>query len=72
MRQLFLDMGFNRGHLWEMDHIRPVSEGGGLCGLDNLRTLCVPCHRDETADLARRRVAEKQRAKWSLPLGGKK
>ncbi len=26
--------------LWEMDHVVPVAEGGGSCGLDNLRTLC--------------------------------
>ena len=32
------------GDFWQADHIRAVSEGGGGCGLDNLRTLCVPCH----------------------------
>ena len=42
--------------LWEMDHIVPVVEGGGSCGLDNLRTLCVACHRKETAKLAKRRA----------------
>lgn len=48
--------GFRPGvALWEMDHITPVIEGGGGCGLDNLRTLCVPCHRQVTKDLARRR-----------------
>jgi 5-methylcytosine-specific restriction protein A len=31
--------------LWQMDHIVPVSSGGGACGLDNLRTLCVWCHK---------------------------
>jgi len=41
-------------HLWEMDHIVPVVEGGGGLGLDNLRTLCVPCHHAETAKLRRR------------------
>ena len=30
--------------LWEADHIIPVVEGGGCCGLDNLRTLCWRCH----------------------------
>ncbi len=40
---------------WHMDHIIPVVEGGGECGLDNLRTLCIRCHRKETAELARRR-----------------
>mmetsp|Transcript_2693 Transcript_2693/g.6384 ORF Transcript_2693/g.6384 Transcript_2693/m.6384 type:complete len:232 (+) Transcript_2693:125-820(+) len=32
------------GDFWQADHIRAVAEGGGDCGLDNLRTLCVPCH----------------------------
>jgi 5-methylcytosine-specific restriction protein A len=43
-------------HLWEMDHILPVVEGGGECDLTNLRTLCIPCHKDATAALARRRA----------------
>lgn len=49
-------------HPWECDHIIPVSEGGGCCGIDNLRTLCRDCHREETADLARRRAANKKDA----------
>lgn len=47
--------------LWEMDHTIPVVEGGGSCGLENLRTLCWACHRKETAALAARR-AEARRA----------
>jgi 5-methylcytosine-specific restriction protein A len=46
---------------WHMDHILPVVEGGGECGLENLRTLCIPCHKKETAELARRR-AERRRS----------
>lgn len=48
--------------VWEMDHIVPVVEGGGSCGLENLRTLCVPCHRAVTAEL-KRRLAESRRVK---------
>jgi 5-methylcytosine-specific restriction enzyme A len=43
--------------VWEMDHIVPVTEGGGACGLENLRTLCIWCHRGETAELRKRRAA---------------
>ena len=28
----------------EMDHIRPLDEGGSLLDPDNLRGLCVECH----------------------------
>lgn len=45
---------YARRSLWDADHIRPVAEGGGQCDLDNLRTLCLPCHREVTADLRRR------------------
>ena len=43
-----------RGSLWDADHIRPVAEGGGQCNLDNLRTLCLLCHREATAQLRQR------------------
>lgn len=42
------------GSLWDMDHIKPVIEGGGECGMDNLRTLCIKCHKAETAALRKR------------------
>ncbi len=41
----------SRRSLWDADHILPVAEGGGQCDLDNLRTLCLPCHREVTAQL---------------------
>lgn len=37
------------GFYWQADHIVPVEAGGGLAGLDNLQTLCSPCHRRKTA-----------------------
>jgi 5-methylcytosine-specific restriction protein A len=45
-----------RRSLWEADHIVPVVEGGGGCGVENLRTLCLPCHRAVTAKLTARRA----------------
>lgn len=44
----------SRRSLWDADHIVPVVEGGGQCDVDNLRTLCLPCHREATAELRRR------------------
>lgn len=42
---------------WEADHILPVVEGGDS-NLENIRTLCIPCHREVTRALrARRRGA---------------
>ena len=45
---------YSRRSLWDADHIKPVAEGGGECDLDNLRTLCLRCHRVATLDLRRR------------------
>jgi len=53
---------FNRDHgicricgflekAWQADHIVPVAEGGGQCGLDGYRTLCRACHARETRAL---------------------
>ncbi|WP_260473131.1 HNH endonuclease signature motif containing protein [Edaphobacter aggregans] len=41
----------SRRSLWDADHILPVAEGGGQCDLDNIRTLCLLCHREATAQL---------------------
>ena len=50
---------------WEADHIIPVSEGGGLCGLDGYRTLCKGpgtnnCHGKVTGELRKRLNAQKR------------
>lgn len=65
---------FNRDHgicricgflekTWQADHIVPVAEGGGQCGLDGYRTLCRACHARETGLLRRRLNAAKKAAK---------
>ena len=36
------------GGLWDADHIVSVKDGGGQCGLENLRTLCIKCHKSKT------------------------
>ncbi|XP_058571441.1 DNA annealing helicase and endonuclease ZRANB3 isoform X2 [Neofelis nebulosa] len=43
------------GHFWQVDHIKPVSGGGGQCSLDNLQTLCTVCHKERTARQAKER-----------------
>ncbi|KAK9843831.1 hypothetical protein WJX81_008228 [Elliptochloris bilobata] len=44
------------GNAWHADHILPVFRGGGLCTLENLRTLCVVCHQAVTKRQARERA----------------
>ena len=44
----------SRKTLWDADHILPVTEGGGECDLDNIRTLCLRCHRSVTMQLRER------------------
>lgn len=40
-----------------------MAEGGGCCGIENMRTLCVPCHHKQTAELkGRMRQAKLQLA----------
>ncbi len=48
----------SRKTLWDADHTLPVSEGGGECDLENIRTLCLVCHRRETQALRKRLSAK--------------
>jgi 5-methylcytosine-specific restriction enzyme A len=43
-----------RRTLWDADHVLPVAEGGGECDLENIRTLCLRCHRLSTQELRTR------------------
>jgi len=47
-------------NFWDADHVVPVIEGGGECDVQNIRTLCIPCHVRATAELAAR-LAEKRK-----------
>lgn len=53
-------MRLTEGQFWEADHITPVAEGGGRSGVLNYRTLCVACHRQATAALAKRLAKRRQ------------
>ena len=56
-----------RKSLWDADHIVPVVEGGGECDLQNIRTLCLKCHRAATAEL-RAQASEPDREAAAAPL----
>lgn len=48
-----IDKGFCRScgafdNDWEADHIIPVHQGGGGCGIENYQTLCADCHKMKT------------------------
>jgi 5-methylcytosine-specific restriction enzyme A len=52
---------------WEADHIVPVADGGGECGLDNYRLLCRPCHIRVTVEWRAARATGLQRALSEAP-----
>ena len=54
-RRRIMRRGRLGGNLFDVDHIVAVHDGGGECGMDNLQTLCIPCHRKRT---------KQQRATW--------
>lgn len=66
LSQFYREMGFHsrhgrsRGAFWQADHIQECVRGGWGTGLENLRTLCTPCHKAETARLARERAIERR------------
>ncbi|KAK7505565.1 hypothetical protein BaRGS_00003310 [Batillaria attramentaria] len=51
------------GLFWHVDHIRPVWDGGGQCDIDNLRTLCTPCHSSVTSRQATKRAQARRLSK---------
>lgn len=64
------------GELYQVDHITPVAEGGGGCGLSNLQTLCTSCHKAKTAEQASRKATRRKPQKSldldvpEVPAGG--
>jgi 5-methylcytosine-specific restriction endonuclease McrA len=54
-----LGISIKRNTLWDADHILPVEHGGGMCGLDNLQTLCWRCHAKKTKKAAQDRFSKK-------------
>lgn len=75
-RARFMALGFttpgwatNARHCdwWQADHTVPLVEGG-TNSLDNLRTLCLRCHKRVTAALAARRGARARAVRGTQPL----
>ena len=65
---LFVSMGFHHSRsvtLWEADHVVEVVRDGDSC-LENMQTLCVPCHKAKTKQLAGDRARERRDAKRNL------
>lgn len=61
-------LGFTIGiSFWQADHLIPLAEGGTNV-LANYRTLCVPCHKRETAAL-RKRLARRNREQRDAATG---
>lgn len=54
-----LGIPWSRDTFWDADHTIPVVEGGGECGLDGYRTLCLVCHKDVTKALRARMKARR-------------
>src|ERR1051325_5461590 len=60
--QVLAAIGFNRrsdAALWEADHVVEVVRGGDSC-LENMQTLCIPCHKLKTKQLAGARAGERR------------
>ncbi len=51
----------HRSTFWDMDHKVPLWEGG-TNEINNLRTLCIPCHRVATRDGASKRASQRRQA----------
>jgi 5-methylcytosine-specific restriction endonuclease McrA len=66
-RRKYMRLGFPEPSRtwWEAHHIKPLVEGGAHT-MENLATVCVACHKAETAALAKRR-AERRKPVAKLP-----
>ncbi len=53
----------NEGNFWHADHICAVADGGGLAQLEDMQTLCLPCHKVKTAQECTQRAKKKRKKK---------
>lgn len=54
---------------WQADHIVECARGGWGLGIENFRTLCIECHKKETARLVRQLASERRPVPESLFAG---
>lgn len=54
--------------LWQADHVKPVEDGGGECGIENMQTLCIACHKKKTG----RQASYRGQPHAIKPLGAKR
>lgn len=62
MREEMRNLGFNVGNnrsFWDADHVVALEEGGDW-RIENVQTLCVPCHKEKTAEHTERRARIKR------------
>ena len=50
--------------LLEIDHVKPLDDGGAVYDLVNLQTLCRSCHFDKSRGERRGREPDPEVAKW--------
>jgi len=62
LARLGLQMSEGFRSLWEAHHKHAVKDGGGGCGLDGYETLCIWCHKRESAEQQRRWAEERAQA----------
>ena len=60
-RQLYGAKWRSESHSWEADHSLPISEAGDPFDPQNVRVLCLECHKEETAKLRKRLAIRRKR-----------
>lgn len=62
----------NYRRYWDADHVKPVAEDGGECGIDNYQTLCLACHKVKTEEQRVRAVKQAQHTKQENDMSEEK
>ena len=49
---------------FEVDHVKPMHQGGDPWALDNLQTICRQCHIEKTRKENRKKPLSPERQEW--------